>query len=147
MPTPKTDQVCPDTRQYQRLASGLLADAEKESLLRHLEGCEACARKLNGLPEQDTLADLLRQARTLAEEPPREIIARLVEQLSKLRPSAAPVALPVRIVTCAACGKGMKIPAGLSGNQVKCPSCKRVVSVPEGATPAPAATMTYRPPA
>jgi WD40 repeat protein/serine/threonine protein kinase len=125
----------------------VLSDAEKESLLRHLEGCEACARKLNGLPEQDTLADLLRQARTLAEEPPRETIARLVAQLSKLRPGTAPAALPARIVTCATCGKGMKIPAALSGNQVKCPFCKSVVSVPEGATPAPAATMTYRPPA
>ena len=40
MPTPKAHKDCPDLQQYQRMASSLLSDADKEALLRHLEGCD-----------------------------------------------------------------------------------------------------------
>ena len=56
----RTERRCPEVQLYQRLAAGELADAEKEALLGHLEGCDACGRKLASLPAQDTLVDLLK---------------------------------------------------------------------------------------
>jgi WD40 repeat protein len=89
MPIPPAAPGCPDPRSYQRLASGLLSDADKEALLAHLEDCAFCARRLSQLPESDTLAELLRQAETVTGAAGQETVARLVERLSRLRPSAA----------------------------------------------------------
>jgi hypothetical protein len=123
----------------------LLTDAEKEALLRHLEGCDYCASQLKGLPEPDTLAVLLRQAPTVAGAAPDEAIARLVERLSRLRPASAPGAQPpanatiasgTRLLACPACGKGMNVPGELAGQLVRCPYCKQVVRVAAVGTPA-----------
>jgi WD40 repeat protein len=133
MPTSQAAPGCPDPRSYQRLASGLLADADKEALLAHLEGCDFCARRLSQLPESDTLAELLRQAETVPGAAGQETVARLVERLSRLRPSAA-IPAAAQLFACPACGKGMKVSAELAGKQVRCPYCQRGVSVP-AATP------------
>ncbi len=76
--------TCPDLSQYQRLASGQLSDAEREVLLKHLEGCDACATRLNALPEQDTLVGLIRQGQKPGDGDSGEAVALLVERLSKL---------------------------------------------------------------
>jgi hypothetical protein len=78
--------ACPDASQYERLISHGLPDAETEALLVHLEGCDACAQQLGTLLERDTLASLIRQARTLEDETSEETIAGLVQRLSQLRP-------------------------------------------------------------
>jgi serine/threonine protein kinase len=85
--------ACPDVSQYQRLTSDQVADAEKEALLDHLEGCDACAQKLGTLPQPDTLASLIRQARTLEDTAWQGTIARLVERLSQLRPDEVPAGI------------------------------------------------------
>ena len=83
----KTTAACPQLAEYQKLATGRLSPPEKEAVLDHLEGCIACVQRIESLSEKDTLVDLIRQARTLGEGPPGETVARLVEQLRKLRPS------------------------------------------------------------
>jgi WD40 repeat protein/formylglycine-generating enzyme required for sulfatase activity len=133
----------------------LLTAAEKEALLRHLEGCDYCAGQLKGLPEPDTLVELLRQAATVAGTAPNEVIARLVERLSRLRPGApgapppanASVAPGSRLLVCPACGKEMKVPGELAGQLARCPYCEQVVRVVAAATPAPATTVDLGPPA
>src|SRR5271169_5375285 len=65
MPNANTNTTCPSLNQYQQLALGVLPDIEKESLLSHLEGCDACAQKLKTLPEPDTLVGMLRKADTI----------------------------------------------------------------------------------
>lgn len=90
MPNMNTDKACPNLDQYQQLSLGQLSDIEKESLLSHLEYCDACAQKLMTLPEQDTLVALLRQADTLHGAGSKGVIAQLVERLSKMRPEQVP---------------------------------------------------------
>jgi hypothetical protein len=61
-----------------------------------------------------------------------ETVARLVERLRKLRPSAeaAPDA-PAQIrLTCSGCGKTLKVKGSLAGKKVKCPHCQAVIPVP-----------------
>ena len=145
MPTPKAHKDCPDLQQYQRMASSLLSDADKEALLRHLEGCDPCANKLSRLPDQDTLVKLLRQAGTVSERGSRETIAVLVARLSKLRPRSAPSMS--NLFSCPVCDQRMKIAEELSGKQVKCPYCKQIIRVPAAATPPPVSTVDFRPPA
>ncbi|HZZ78224.1 MAG TPA: family 16 glycoside hydrolase [Gemmataceae bacterium] len=87
--------TCPKPDQYQQLMSGSLPDGDKESLLAHLEGCDACAQQIHSLPEPDTLVGLLRQSDTLSEEASRKAIAGLVDRLSKLRPQAGAAATNV----------------------------------------------------
>jgi serine/threonine protein kinase len=85
--------TCPDLTRYQRLTSDQVADAEKEALLEHLEGCDACAQKLGNQPEPDTLASLIRQARTMEDTAWERTIARLVERMSQLRPDGIPAGI------------------------------------------------------
>ena len=77
--------ACPDLTQYQQLAAGQLAGREEEALLAHLEVCDACAGSLHCLPEEEPLANLFRQADTVGDAPFGEVVADLVERLSKLR--------------------------------------------------------------
>src|SRR5581483_8771457 len=84
----QTTAACPELTQYEKLASGQLSSPEKEAVLDHLEGCQACVQRVEALSEKDTLVDLIRQARTLGEGPTRETVVGLVERLRKLRPSA-----------------------------------------------------------
>jgi WD40 repeat protein len=86
MPSTRSDKACPTLAQYKQLASGLLPEGDKEALLTHLEGCDACAQKLKALPEQDTLVEMLRHADTVRDAAPGRVVTELVERLSKLRP-------------------------------------------------------------
>jgi hypothetical protein len=87
--------VCPDLARYQSLAAGLLSSGENETLLSHLAGCDSCVQRLEGLWQKDTLVELIRQAQTEGDPPDAETVARLVEQLRKLRPSAEAEGLEV----------------------------------------------------
>src|SRR2546421_76567 len=113
-------RACPDLAQYRRLASGQMSSAECETLLGHLEECDACARRLESLSEKDTLVELIRQAQTRADAPASELVARLVERLRKLRHIAEAKTVP---------------PAGLavaSKLSFACPGCgKRVRATTE----------------
>jgi hypothetical protein len=144
--------TCPELSQYQRLASGQLSEVEREGLLGHLQGCDACATRLNALPEQDTLVGLIRKGQTLGGDDSGEVVARLVERLSKLRPGDVPAAVgpnpppaaPVLLTfSCPGCGKTLKVKGELAGKKGKCPHCQQAVRVPaksDAATlpPAPA---------
>jgi serine/threonine protein kinase/formylglycine-generating enzyme required for sulfatase activity len=81
------DSACPDWTYYERLAAGELLSPDKEAVLQHLEGCDACATRVEELPENDTLVDLIRQASTLSEPARGEALASLVQRVSKLRPA------------------------------------------------------------
>jgi serine/threonine protein kinase len=81
----------PGVSQYERLTSDRLPDAEKAAVLDHLERCEACAQEFGALLAGDTLANLIRQARTSEDEASAETVARLVERMSRLRPEEIPV--------------------------------------------------------
>src|SRR5271166_1721766 len=96
---------------------------EDEWLLSHLEGCDSCAQRLEGLSEKDTLVELIRQARTQGDPPGAETIARLVEQLRKLKPKGegAREARAPMIVTCPACGKKLRGKPNSAGRNAKCP--------------------------
>src|SRR5437868_2503476 len=102
MPNTNTDNACPNLDQYQQLASGGLSDVEKESLLSHLENCDACAHKMKMLPEPDTLVGMLRLADTVGQETNQNAIAGLVERLSKLRPEQAPAGAKLQATAAAA---------------------------------------------
>src|SRR5438552_3543720 len=80
---------CPDLSRYQQLASGQLDEGDRDSLLEHLEGCNACAQKLNTVAEPDTLVEMIRKAEAPGGVASEGIIARLVDRLSKLRPGDA----------------------------------------------------------
>src|SRR5581483_192181 len=110
-------------------------DDDKEVLLGHLEGCDACAQKLNTLPESDTLVDLIRQAQTLSGDTCRRTIAELVERLSKLRPAAGPSpvqtsSVAVRLFACPSCRQTLTVRNELAGQPVKCPHCKSPLRIP-----------------
>jgi len=81
------DSACPDWTSYERLAAGELLSPDKEAVLQHLEGCDACATRVEALPENDTLVDLIRQASRLSEPARGEAVASLVQRVSKLRPA------------------------------------------------------------
>jgi uncharacterized protein (TIGR03067 family) len=154
-------RVCPEFPQYRRLAAGQLSPPEREALLSHLEGCDACARLVEGLADRDTLVELIRQAQTRADRPESDTVARLVARLGQL-PPGAPAAAEIRLV-CSGCGKGLKIKADMAGKKAKCPHCQAVLAVPAASTaepssltdaatltparPAPAGAATQAPPA
>lgn len=140
----RTTAACPELTQYRKLASGHLSPPEKEAVLDHLERCQACVQRVASLSEKDTLVDLIRQARTLGEGPPGETVARLVERLRKLRPSAeAEPKSPAQIrLGCSGCGKTLKAKGSLAGKKIKCPHCQAVIPVPN--TPEPPGEESLR---
>jgi hypothetical protein len=89
-----------------------MSSEECETLLGHLEGCDACARRLESLSEKDTLVELIRQAHTRADAPARELVAHLGERLRNLRhiaeaktePPAGLVAASKLSFACPGCG-------------------------------------------
>lgn len=81
------DGACPDPASYKRLASGELFSPEKEAVLDHLEGCDACATVVEALAANSTLVELIRQANRLDRPAAAETIASLVARLRTLRPS------------------------------------------------------------
>jgi WD40 repeat protein/formylglycine-generating enzyme required for sulfatase activity len=121
---------CPNLAQFQRLMLGQLPEADREKLLTHLEGCDACARLCKALPERDTLIERLRSAATIDDPASNSTIVRLVARLSQLRPASEPAARSDMIFPCQACTKKMKAPANLAGKKVQCPHCKVAVPVP-----------------
>jgi formylglycine-generating enzyme required for sulfatase activity/serine/threonine protein kinase len=135
--------TCPDRAQYQKLASGAMPLAEKEAVLRHVESCDACAQLLSALPEQEKLVAVIRQALAHGEVAASEVIDRLVQKLSALRPAAAGAGpeertLPPRDTgttgmlsfPCPACGKTLKVKAAAAGKKAKCPHCQAPLQVP-----------------
>jgi serine/threonine protein kinase len=88
----KTTAACPELSQCEKLITGQLPSPEIDSLLDHMASCDACVQQVEALLEKDTLVDLIRQARTLADAPPKETVARLVERIRKLRPGPASLA-------------------------------------------------------
>src|SRR5438046_2658782 len=126
-----TARACPDLAQYRRLASGQMSSAECETLLGHLEGCDACARRLEGLSEQDTLFKLIRQAQARVDAPAGQVVGRLVERLHKLRPAdgglaKAKAVLPGELAVasemsfaCPGCGKRVRATTEFVGKKVK----------------------------
>src|SRR3954471_4954939 len=112
--------ACPELTQYKKLTSGQLLSPEKEAVLDHLEKCQACVQRVESLSEKDTLIEVIRQARTLGEGPTGETVARLVERLRKLRPSAeATPEAPGQIrLVCSGCGKSLEVKGTLAGKKV-----------------------------
>jgi predicted Ser/Thr protein kinase len=147
---------CFDLTKYQELAAGQLADADEEILLRHLERCDDCARKLATLGEPDTLVGLIRQAQTLVDHAPEGTLGRLIGRLSKLRPDQASAGAGQTLLShpqatgagmtfmCTACGRRLKVKGELAGKKIKCPHCKGAMRVPAsggGASLAEARTL------
>src|SRR5262245_11033840 len=131
-----TARACPDISQYKSLSFGQLSSADKEALLAHLEGCEACATQIEALSENDTLIELIRMSRTQAKGRAGQTIAQMVEQLRALRPTVqpageAPTQAPI-FFACSGCGEGLQVEVGQTGKNFKCPSCHMLVSVPGG---------------
>src|SRR5262245_52574662 len=91
--------ACPTRAQYEQLASGQLAPADKEALLQHLENCMVCAFGMESLLAEDTLVELVRQAGTHPGAPPGEKVIRLVERLSKQGPGTISMFLPAAAVS------------------------------------------------
>ncbi|MFO0928498.1 MAG: protein kinase [Gemmataceae bacterium] len=81
---------CPDPALFARLAAGQLSAGESEALLAHLERCPTCSTLVGGLAVNDTLAELLREARPVAGEPPDGRVAELIARLSRARPEETP---------------------------------------------------------
>src|SRR5262245_22370042 len=46
-------QACPDADRLEQLRRGVLSEAEVEPLRQHLRICPGCARRLEGLPDQE----------------------------------------------------------------------------------------------
>jgi hypothetical protein len=139
---------------YQLLETGSLADAEEAALLEHLERCGSCAQRLNTLAEQETLVELIRRARARGDRAADEVVGRLVERLSKLRPAEAaaadgtvpprePSRPPQLVFACPSCGKRLKVKGELAGKAVKCPHCQQTLRIP---APSPGA-LTHAAPA
>jgi hypothetical protein len=79
--------TCPGFSLFEQLAQGLLPEPAKESLLEHLEGCQACAQRVGNLPAGDTLVDLIRQADTLSADAEPAAVGPLMEKLRQLGPA------------------------------------------------------------
>ncbi|HEY7423478.1 MAG TPA: protein kinase [Gemmataceae bacterium] len=131
---------CPDLGSFRSLIEGDLSIAEKEALLWHLEACNACARKVQTMPEQDRLLSWVRQTQSSSRSPEDRRLASLIGRLipSAAANSSATSALatknigPARLFSfaCAGCGKPLRIPEELAGKKVQCPYCGRAVSAP-----------------
>jgi serine/threonine protein kinase/phage FluMu protein Com len=134
---------CPDLREFQGLLSGQASVADKESLLGHLETCEACAKKVLALPAQDTLIEWIRQAKALPGSPEEKQLTPLIQRLIQLRQPAGsssvsdsaiasrvPLPSDMLTFTCAGCGKRLRIKEEAVGKKVKCPHCGQVGQVP-----------------
>jgi WD40 repeat protein len=152
--------ACPQIERYQALAAGQMSEADKETLLTHLEGCPRCAERLGSLAHEDTLLELLRQTETLNDHLPRETIQRLIERVRNLGPGVRPAAVaeektlpPLEVapaaalvVACPGCGKKLRAKSELAGKKVKCPQCQQPVPIPAGpAKPAAVKTMAETP--
>jgi hypothetical protein len=149
--------ACPEAAQFQLLAAGQLADAQRDALLEHLQGCETCLQKLGQLSEQHTLVGMIRQAQGLDDQAARATTARLLERLRQLGPRPAPtgadMTLPPReqagagrlSFACPSCGKSLKARSELAGKKSRCPHCGESVCVPAHPADAPAAPRTRSP--
>jgi hypothetical protein len=146
---------CPDVRSYQGLIAGQLPDAEKETLLQHLEECDACVAKVQTLPQQDILLSCIRQAKSPSISPEDKRLAPLIRRLIQLQPSPANSAAGsvlasrdtgssrVLSFACTACGKPLCVKENLAGKKVKCPRCGQVITAPAVVRePEPAPTTT-----
>jgi hypothetical protein len=129
-----TVTTCPNVQSLQRLVSGQLHEPEIEPVVRHLEGCDACVRKLQLLPASDTLSDLLANARTIPPGTEEAVVNRLIARLQRIGKPAAPPPPATLTFACPGCGKSLKTKPDLAGKKVKCPSCGQAVAVPGAAT-------------
>lgn len=141
--------ACPEITKFQRLAAGQMPPPEDETLLAHLEVCDGCATLVEGLLENDTLLELIRQGGGRKQEPENESLAQVLQRMRNQMPLAqaaeartlAPKDLPTPMIsfTCPNCGKGLKARQELAGKKVRCPGCKNAAPVPGVALAAPVA--------
>src|SRR5580698_4994321 len=83
--------TCPNVQMLEQLASGSLADDLVEPLLDHLEGCSACATKIQGMSNADTLIETMRRLPSVDDsEEDGSIARRIIDQLTRLPAEAAP---------------------------------------------------------
>jgi serine/threonine protein kinase len=130
---------CPDMLSYQNLVAGQTPLAEQEALLQHLEACDACATKIQALPQQDKLLACIRQAKSASSPAEDKQLAPLIQRLIQLQPPAAAPSNAVatlengpdhRItVPCTGCGQSLRVKKKFAGKKVKCPRCGRVLRV------------------
>jgi serine/threonine protein kinase len=129
-----TLSACPNLSQYQELAAGSLLEADKESLLQHLEGCPACGQRVSALPPGDGLVDLIRHADRQARDPGMALIGLLIEKVRKLRPNSAEstqkMQRPMLKVRCANCGTTLTMKGDPRRKERRCPKCKAVLDLP-----------------
>src|SRR5688572_8866849 len=108
--------ACPDIEKYESLARGQLPPEELESLVQHLELCSQCVGRVQTLKPGDTLVDVVRAAGTGAQQPPEEIVAKLIQRLSELvgkqaagsPPERKPASPAEHVLDCPSCGKKIK---------------------------------------
>jgi len=131
--------VCPDINAYHSLASGQLSAETKESLLRHLEGCDSCVRKVQALPAQDSLIACIQQIKTSSGEPQDKQLAPLIQRLIQLRQTGAAPKACTFAFSCPGCGKALRVKEEAAGKKVKCPHCGKVGQTPATERPEAAA--------
>ena len=90
--------TCPDVHDYDRLRLGQLPPDEADRLAEHLAGCDRCARAVQGLGGDDTLARLLRTHAAAGERPERAAVDALI---GRLKGVVAAAARPPEETTCA----------------------------------------------
>jgi ribosomal protein S27E len=131
--------VCPDINAYRDLASGQLPAETKESLLRHLEGCDSCVRKVQTLPAQDSLIACIQQIKTSSGAPHEKQLAPLIQRLIQLRQAGAAPKARTFAFSCPGCGKALRVKEEAAGKKVKCPHCGKVAQTPAAGRPEGAA--------
>ncbi len=130
---------CPDIREYHGLASGQLPAETKESLLRHLEECDACVLKIQALPAEDTLVGWIQRVKTLSGRPEEKQLAPLIQRLIQLRQAGTTPKARTFAFACPGCGKSLRVKEEAAGKKVKCPHCGQVAQTPAAERPEAAA--------
>jgi formylglycine-generating enzyme required for sulfatase activity/WD40 repeat protein/serine/threonine protein kinase len=138
---------CPDVTQLSELLAGKVQGSDKESLLDHLETCDNCASQLATVTSDDSLVELVRQAKSQGDTPFKDKVRNLIDSLSKIQSVKTPTqaeektllpaganqgADPARLMMfpCPKCRKNLKVKASVAGKKVKCPLCQAVAEVP-----------------
>ena len=81
-------EVCPDPGTLRSFAQGQLDGPELDSVEQHILTCEGCFCTLDGVADQDTIAEIVR-CQVTSEEPREETAVRdLIEQVRRLCPEA-----------------------------------------------------------
>ncbi|HTU21870.1 MAG TPA: protein kinase [Gemmataceae bacterium] len=138
-----TSTSCPEVSAYRQLTAGQLPVEQAESLLQHLEACDACVAKIRTLPASDTLIEWIRQGKSSpsSEEKPLTPLMQRLIQLGKSAASSSGVSGTTLTFSCGSCRKPMRVQQEAAGKKVKCPHCKQVVLAPAATPAAPPEAM------